>query len=304
MPTKNGGELLKQVLDGLRKQTCWAEVQLIVVDSGSSDETVRLASDAGARIHLLPAAQFNHGATRDLGISLADSERVVLMVQDAVPQDSHLLERLVSALEEPGVAGAYARQLPRPEADVLVSRNLNGWLTGRLQRERRQLGDAGDYLKLSPIEKYFFCNFDNVCSAINKSVWQEMKFGAVDFGEDIDWAERALQAGYAIVYEPEAAVVHSHARPLAYEYKRTYLCHRKLFRQFGLRLIPGPGRALIAWLHGSWKDMLYVARHEENWSRKLRLMARVPALNLASVLGQYRGANDGLAGIGRKIEGV
>lgn len=304
IPTKNGGELFKQVLQGLQAQSCWSDVQLIVVDSGSTDGTVGLALEAGALVHEIPPAQFNHGATRDLGISLAASDNVVLLVQDAVPNDCYLLERLVVALGEPGAGGAYARQIPQASADVLTKRNLNTWLTGRMTREVRAIKSIRKYGDLSAMEKYFFCNFDNVCSAIKKSVWQTIKFGTINFGEDIDWSERALKAGHAIVYEPQAAVIHSHDRPLSYEYKRTYLCHRKLYNQFGLRLVPGLKQAFFSWVRASIADIRYIARHEKNMRAKLKMMLKAPALNLLSVLGQYQGARDELAGIDKKVEGV
>jgi rhamnosyltransferase len=304
IPTKNGGPLFERVLRGLQSQTCWADVQLVVVDSGSNDGTPELARQYGALVHEIPPQQFNHGATRDLGISLAASENIVLLVQDAVPYNPHLLENLVTALMEPGTAAAYARQIPQASADILTKRNLNGWLTGRLLREVRMLKSVADYENLPPLSKYYFCNFDNVCSAIRKSVWQTMKFGNIDFGEDIDWAERALKAGHTIIYEPEAAVVHSHERPLEYEYKRTYVCHRKLFRQFGLRTVPSLRPALFAWVRASGRDIMYVMQHEKRLASKLKMAFKVPVLNLLSVIGQYRAARDELSGIERKIQGV
>lgn len=304
IPAKNGGELFLEVLQGLQTQTCWDRVQLIVIDSGSSDETVKLAVSVGALVREIPAAEFNHGATRDLGIALADSDNVILLVQDAVPYDEQLLERLVAALEEPGVAGAYARQIPREDADVLTKRNLNQWLTGRIKREVRAIRDVAVYDRLSPQEKYFFCNFDNVCSAIKKSVWAREKFGTINFGEDVDWSERVLKAGYAIVYEPAAAVIHSHDRSLWYEYKRTYLCHRKLVQQFDLRLTRNLKNALILWVWSTIKDVLYAVKNERNVMRMLKLIVTAPALNFLIALAQYKSQKHELAGLDIKIQDV
>jgi rhamnosyltransferase len=304
IPTKNGGELFGAVLEGLRRQTIWGAVELIVVDSGSTDQTVSLAERAGATIFRIPPEQFNHGATRDFGISKSSCEKVVLMVQDAVPNDVVTLERLVAALEGENVAGAYARQLPRPEADVITKRNLNNWLTGRREREVRFIKDANWYDALSPMEKYLFCNFDNVCSALNKWAWRLENFGNVWFGEDIDWSERVLKRGFAIVYEPDAAVIHSHDRPLHYEYKRTYSCHRKLYQQFGLRLVPDINRTASSWLYATVNDIRYVIRNERDWRRKLNLTGKMPILNLLSLFGQYHGAKDEIAGVGRQRKGV
>lgn len=304
IPTKNGGDLFLDVLQGLQQQTCRDAMQLIIVDSGSTDDTVMHAERAGAIVHRIPPEQFNHGATRDLGISLAESDKIVLMVQDAVPFDHYLIERLVAALDAPGVAAAYSRQLPRPTADVLTKRNLNEWLTGRVDRTVRTIQNLSAYEALSAQEKYFTCNFDNVCSATNRSVWENIKFGPVSIGEDVDWAERVLKAGYAIVYEPSAVVVHSHERSLLYEYKRAYFCHRKLFQQFKLRLIPNAKTVIIWWVRSSVRDMLYVLKNEKHLPAKLSLAVKSVALNFLLAIGQYRGAKDELAGRERRIEGV
>ena len=240
IPTKNGGELFKRVVAGLQRQTIWPQVEFIIIDSGSTDDTIATAEAAGAKCVSIPPSEFNHGATRDHAIALASCEKIVLTVQDAIPAHENVLRDLIAPLDDLSVAGSYARQIPQPDADYITKRNLNAWLTGRDQKEVRSLKDAATYDAMSPMEKYLFSNFDNVCSVIRKSVWETHKFGRINFGEDIDWAERALKSGHKIVYEPAAAVVHSHDRPIAYEYKRTYVCHRKLYSQFGLHVVSTP----------------------------------------------------------------
>lgn len=304
IPTKNGGALFVSVLDKLQQQNIWDSVELIVVDSGSSDGTPEVALRAGAKVIQIPPEKFNHGATRDYGVSQASGEFVVLMVQDAVPYDSNLLETILQSFSDPDVAGVYVRQIPQPDADLLTKRKLNSWLTGRVEPETRQIKALDWYESLEPIEKYFFCNFDNVCSAVRKSVWQSHKFGQVNFGEDIDWAERVLKAGFKTVYEPAAAVIHSHDRPVSYEYRRTYVCHRKLYRQFGLQLVPSVGGALRSWVFSTGQDAEYVLHQDAPMSVKLGLWAKIPLLNFLSAVAQYRAARDEASGSVRHIRGV
>lgn len=304
IPTKNASALFLKVLDALAQQSIWDRTELIVVDSGSQDDTIAFAKHAGARVFEIPSHEFNHGATRDYGISQASAEHVILMVQDAVPADSQMLETLLSSLKEEAVAGVYARQIPQPDADVLTKRNLNGWLTGRAEREVRSIPNEEWYNALTPMEKYFFCNFDNVCSAINKSVWLGEKFGQVNFGEDIDWAERILKRGYKIVYETTAAVIHSHDRPMIYEYNRTYVCHRKLYAMFGLHLVPSLKGILKSWIHASISDIAYILQNESRFIPKAKIILKVPILNYLSALGQYQAARDEIQGISNSVRGV
>ncbi len=304
MPTKNGGDLFHKVLDALALQTLWARTELIVIDSGSQDDTVARAKQAGARVIEISPHDFNHGATRDYGISLASSEYVILMVQDAVPMNNNLLQVLLSSLKETAVAGVYARQIPQPDADVLTKRNLNSWLTGRTQREVRFIPYAGWYEALSAMEKHLFCNFDNVCSAIKKSVWQQEHFGTVNFGEDIDWAERILKHGYQIVYEPEAAVIHSHNRPMSYEYKRTYICHRKLYALFGLHLVPSIKGIWRSWLYASGADVMYILHNEHRLMQAIQMLLKAPILNFLSLFAQYQAVQDERQGVSSSVKGV
>jgi len=304
IPTKDGGPLFKRVIAGLQAQARWKDVEFIIVDSQSSDDTVETARAAGAKIFTIPAAQFNHGATRDYAISQASSNFVVLMVQDAVPSDADTIEKLVETLREDNVAGVYARQIPQPDADVITARNLNIHLTGRMERDVHILKDKAAYDAMSPMEKYIFSNFDNVCSALRKDVWAQERFGRINFGEDIDWSERVLKRGHKIVYEPAAAVIHSHDRPMSYEYKRAYVCHRKLVRQFGLRVIPTRAAALHGWYHLTKSDMKYIARTEQNVDRKIGLLLRTPFLNLLRMFGQFHAVRDEDLGAVKSVRGV
>lgn len=304
IPTKNGGVQFREALQALQAQTIWAKTELLVVDSGSSDGTVDAARAAGARVVQIPPEDFNHGATRDFGISMARSGIVILLVQDALPFDDRLLESVVQAFDDAEVAGVYARQIPRPGADVLTKRNLDRWLTGRTRREERQMPSLAWYEALPPMEKYLFCNFDNVCSAIRRTVWEAHRFGHIDFGEDIDWAERVLKEGHKLVYEPSAAVVHSHDRPVSYEYKRTYVCHRKLYRQFQLRLVPSLRGVHRSWAYSTLSDLRYIAAQSVAPTEKVKLWVKAPVLNLFSAIAQYRAACDEAAGRDRRVQGV
>jgi rhamnosyltransferase len=304
IPTKDAGDLFKRVLAGLQSQTIWADVEFVIIDSGSKDDTVALARAAGATCISIPPSEFNHGATRDAAIAATSTNRIILLVQDATPNDAHLLETLVAALDEDNVAGVYARQIPYPDADVITARNLNMHLTGRMQRDVCTIADMAAYKAMTPMQRYHLCNFDNVCSAIRKDVWELEKFGRINFGEDIDWSERALKRGYKIVYEPRAAVIHSHDRPMIYEYKRTYVCHRKLYAQFGLQTTATIGNALHGWAHWSLRDMLYIARTEKDWRTRIVMILKTPILNFLRIAGQYQAVRDEKAGTVKAVRGV
>jgi rhamnosyltransferase len=305
IPTKNGGELFGVVLASLRSQQYPGNVEVIVIDSGSSDETLGLAKTYGAKIYVIQPEEFNHGLTRNVAISKSSGDIIVLLTQDAVPADANLIQNLVTSFcLSDGVAGVYARQIPRPDADIVTKRNLNSWLTGLSEIEVRQPISKANYDSMSPVEKYLYCNFDNVCSAISRQAWESLPFTENYFGEDIEWCRRALLDGWKIVYQPSAAVIHSHDRSLSYEYKRTYICHRKLYELFGLRCVPSARDTINSIVQATLSDWRYVLIHEHRPLEKLRLLLKIPALSVTSVMGQYRGARDEANQQGKEVKGV
>ena len=289
IPTRNAGGLFAEVLRGLGAQEHEGKLEIVVVDSGSSDQTLRLAREAGARVIEIPPEEFNHGLTRNLGIERATGELVLLLTQDAVPADNGLVENLVRALDDPAVAGAYARQLPRPGHGVLVARRVATSYAGGPERRVSHIKDRAAYDRFSPRERMEFCGFDNVCSMVRRSVWRELAFPRSAFAEDLEWSRRALEAGWKIVYEPAARVVHSHERGMRYEYDRHFQHAAAMRRLFGWREITGWGQLLGQAARCAGGDMMYALRHERGAGRKLVRFAGAPFQALARGLGTYRG---------------
>jgi rhamnosyltransferase len=186
----------------------------------------------------------------------------------------------------------------------LTKRNLGHWLTGRDSFSLSGIKCLNEFADLTPEKKYHLCIFDNVCSAIRRRVWQQIPFRQNDFGEDIDWAKRVLEAGWVIAYQPKAAVIHSHNRSFVYEYRRTYMCHRKLYELFQLETIPSLLQLLRSIIVGTMGGLRYVLLNEPNVKKKVKLILKVPFLMIASNLGQYWGSKDEKRSVGLKMKGV
>ena len=293
IPTYNGGEDFKRCLRAIHAQEVDFSYEVIAIDSGSTDRTVQVAKEFSVRVHEIDKKDFDHGLTRNRGIELSEGEFIVLLTQDAVPADSRWLGALIKPFyEDQLIAGVYARQIPKDDADVLTKRHLNNWLTARTERDVKHITDRAAYEALPPMKKYMFCNFDDVCSCIRRSVWEKIPYERAVFAEDLDWSKKVLEAGYKIVYEPGAAVIHSHDRSVFYEYKRTYICHRRLNELFGLRTVPTLGHVVRFGFKNIANDIPYVWKNEPDIINRLSLMLRVPLLSFLSVYAQYRGAKD------------
>ena len=215
IPVKNGGEELARCLDGIGRQRIAEEVETLVVDSGSTDDSVELARGRNAVVHRIAAEAFGHGRTRNLGVRLARGDLIVFTSQDAVADDDRWLETLASAARgSPDVAGAYGRQLPHAGARPPEQFFLD-FLYGPSPRVQRADGTA----QLT----YETTLFSNVNAAIPRRILDVFPFREdLTMSEDQEWSRRVLHAGLTLVYEPRAAVRHSHPYTIASAFRRFF----------------------------------------------------------------------------------
>lgn len=245
IPTRNAGEGFRDVLEAIRAQEpAGPEVEIVLVDSGSTDGTRELGRQSGARVITIPGQEFNHGETRNVGIRHSRGSLIGCLVQDARPANRTWLAPLVAALEgDARVAGAYSRQLPWPEDDPLTRFLVSQWHQVQgAQRVCQALATPGTLADLPIAERRRVCTFDNVSSLLRREVWEQHPFRPVPFAEDLDWALRAVQAGLSLVYEPDSQVYHSHVRPFLYNMRRQYVDERVV-----LDALEADGQAIRAW---------------------------------------------------------
>jgi rhamnosyltransferase len=238
IPTWNAGPLLERVLDAIEGQHAGVELEKVAIDSGSRDRTVDVLAAHGFNVHRIPQSEFDHGATRDRGIEMCSGDVVVLLTQDAVPADASWLRWLLAPYEDPRVAGVYCRQIPRADCNPILAERLRAWTAGKDRAVVQEVDGPEAFERLPPLEKLSRSAFDNVASSVRRSVWKEFPFGRRNFGEDVTWGKRVVLAGHRIVFEPRAAVIHSHNRSPWAEFKRLYCDHQNLNDLFGLTLIP------------------------------------------------------------------
>lgn len=215
IPVKNGGSDLARCLEAISRQQLGEEVEVVVIDSASSDGSVELARGHGAVVREIPAAEFTHGRSRNLGAGIARGELLVFISQDAYPVGEDWLARLTAPLRsDEDVAGVYGRQLPHEGARP-PERFFLDFLYGAERREQRVSGPAELTMETTL--------FSNVNAAIRRELWQRFPFPEdLVMSEDQDWSRRVLLEGYTVVYEPAAAVRHSHNYTLLGAFRRFF----------------------------------------------------------------------------------
>ncbi|WP_322799931.1 glycosyltransferase family 2 protein [Thermoflexus sp.] len=294
--TKNGERYLEEVMEGIFAQRVALPFEVLAIDSGSRDRSKEILNRYPVRLVEIPPHEFNHGETRNLGARLAhpDTCYLVYLSQDATPADEEWLNALIQPMQEDKqVAGVFSRHLPRPSAcPSLVRQLLTRWQTGGTERlVKRMPASRADF----EANRFFYIYFSNTSSAIRRSVWAQIPFRPLPFGEDADWAERVLLAGYALVFEPRSRVFHSHDYGLL-ELFRENADYAAAFRErfdppayrgFGLQAV------LRGAIRESWEDWRFIWRHphfrEQPLQRRLFWMLYSPAWHLAVGLGTYCG---------------
>lgn len=118
IPTRNGGQNLWQLLSSLKDQSV-RPVQILVVDSSSEDDTLKICNAFGVDLIQIEAKTFDHGGTRNLAASKAKGDILVYLTQDVTFKDPRCLENLIRPLETPRIAASYGRQLPREDTNPI-----------------------------------------------------------------------------------------------------------------------------------------------------------------------------------------
>jgi len=289
IPTLNGGPRFKECIEAVAGQNVPGGHEILVIDSGSTDGTAEAAEGYGRVIRIEPD-DFNHGLTRNLGVSEARGRAVALLVQDAVPQGKDWLRPLAEAALSDGVAGAYSRQVPRPGCPPFIKARLERWSASRTERREKRLSGEDEFTSLSFVERIERLSFDNVSSCVDRSIWERMPFRERRFGEDAVWAREALFAGYAIVYEPASVVEHSHANSMWYEFKRVYLDHRNWREVAEGALFNNPVEVVQDSANGVFERWAELDEQGIHGLRRLYWMSYALPYSASQNLAQYVGA--------------
>lgn len=214
IPTLNAGTALEGLLTLLREQDLKPQ-EVIIIDSSSDDNTVTVAERLGATTIVIPRNDFNHGGTRNLAAGAASGDVLVFMTQDALPADTGLLSALTAPLQDPGIAAAYGRHLPRPDAP------LPEVFARRFNYPDVPVVKGKEDLKAYGIRTFFF---SNVCSAVRRDAFVSagMFPEGMAMNEDLLLAARLILGGFRIAYVPAARVIHSHSYSLSRLFRRYY----------------------------------------------------------------------------------
>lgn len=263
VPVLNGARYLAEVLSAVRAQRLDREVELLVVDSGSTDGSVQIARRHGATVHEIDKADFSHGGTRNWMVEQAHGDRVAFITQDATPASENWLAALMEGFEQADdVAAVFGPHRPRPDASHMIKsemeRHFGVWGDDGVHVQRLDRTPAGIAEYRAFPGKLTFLS--DVNCAIARWAWERVPYRSVPYAEDQLLGRELIEAGFAKVFQPDAAVLHSHDYPPWTFFRRYFDEFRSLREVLGFRQPWGPKRT--AW------DVRGLTGFDKRWLRR------------------------------------
>ena len=245
---RNDEAFIGRTLDGIFSQSV-PPFEVIVCDDASTDRTRETAARYPVRFFERPAGPYKPGRTLNALVREAKGDVVVFDNSDAVPLDPSWLRELVRPLLGARNVFAFANQLPRPDAQMLVRKD-----------SERAFGDG----RVQAGWKFFF-------SLASSATWRQNLVDVpfdekVQYSEDVEWTwrnSRRAEDPIKVVYCPDSHVEHSHNYTVRQLWKR--------FRGEGAadRTIFGAAPSLVRELAGAARETLrdwaYLAARPRGW---------------------------------------
>ncbi|MBO5523410.1 MAG: glycosyltransferase family 2 protein [Roseburia sp.] len=223
IPTYNAGKQFERLLDMLYQQKGLHDVEIVVVDSGSRDETVLTAEKRECNVVKISQEQFSHSYSRNLGAENARYDYIVFMTQDALPENELWIANLVEPLLGKGeIAASTCIEQPKKEADLFsrmaIKQQADWLLEGKLDRVLQMPGELPEGETWETVIRKNGCINDVAC-AYRKDIFLQYRY-RLNYAEDLDMGKRLIEAGHKLMLLGSVKVIHSHNRSSMYYLRR------------------------------------------------------------------------------------
>ena len=249
----NEGKHIGRLLEGIKQQTL-ENVEVILVDSGSTDKTVSIAESYGAKIVHITPEEFTFGRSLNYGVRAARGEFIVNVSAHCYPVYPDWLEQLLKPFENENLAVSYGKQR---------GGETNWYAEHQFFRQ---------YFPDHSIARQGHPYSHNANAAIRKSLWDEHPYNEQLTGlEDLAWSSWAMAQGYDIAYVAEAEIIHLHDETPAQvhnRYRREAMAMKEILPQSRFSL----WNFLRLWLSSTYSDLIQAKRERvlsKNWQNIL-----------------------------------
>ncbi|MDB9697923.1 glycosyltransferase [Planktomarina temperata] len=210
--TLNEQKYLPDCLKAIEKQITNHKIEVIIVDSGSTDSTLNIAKKFNCKITHIAMADFSFGKSLNLGCKCSVGEILIFLSAHCIPTNEYWLEKLIAPLISHQAVYTYGRQIARES----VTKISEGKVFSKYYPPNSSIPQVG-----------FFCN--NANAALLRTVWKKNEFNESVTGlEDMELARRLVKHGYQIAYVADSIVEHIH--------EETWYAVRKRFEREAIAL--------------------------------------------------------------------
>jgi glycosyltransferase involved in cell wall biosynthesis len=189
----------RQRLDGGQRS------EFILVDSGSTDQTLDIAAREGVRVVHIKKSEFTFGRSLNYGCEAATGDTLVFISAHCIPLHDRWLENLIRPLREGKAEYAYGRQVGHAVTRFSEHQVFDHFYGGRD--------------KIPQAELYV----NNANAALLRRVWEKFRFDEAATGlEDMVFGKALMRDGGRIAYVADAPVTHIHEESLDQTKRRYY----------------------------------------------------------------------------------
>lgn len=203
-----------RLLSGIMQQNS-NDFEIIVVDSGSTDATLSIASQYPVKILKINKEDFSFGSSLNTGCEAAVGHFLIFVSAHVYPVYDDWITQLLQPFENERVACVYGKQRGNSATKFSEHQVFAHWFP-----------ETSDLNQDHP-----FCN--NANAAVRRSVWEGVHYDETITGlEDLAWAKHVTSAGFRIAYNADAEVVHVHeetAWQVLNRYRREAIAMKSVF---------------------------------------------------------------------------
>ena len=250
--------VVNRLVDALLAQHDAPSYEVLFMDNASVDGTVEYLESLPIehkRIVHVPKGEFSHSGTRMRAAEMASGRAMVFFVDDIVPIGPHFLRDLTAPVLSGDFPAAYGVfQIHPEEHDPIDAYLHNLWF----ENLETPVGPVSEFAWrwLPGAARRQICNFDNCSSVVDRELLLEVRFPAVNYGEDMTLAKRLLWRGQRILMVKTARFYHWHRSSFGYVLKRMCVDADLTRREFDHVIVKrklGVVRAVaIRVLHRTW----------------------------------------------------
>ena len=265
----NEGKHLEKLLLGIGAQTLQPH-ETILVDSGSTDNTVEIARRFGVQVVPIEKSEFTFGRSLNMGCEAATGDICVFPSAHVYPVYEDWLEKIVAPFHDDRVVISYGRQIGNELNKFSEHQIFAKWFPDH---------------SVCP-QKTYFCN--NANCAVRRSEWLENPYDESLTGlEDLAWAKQAQARGGWIAYVGDATIVHVHEETwgqVRNRYRREAIAMRVIdehARFSRIDLVKLLGRTMLSDFRAAWRQR-----------KLLKEFGSIVLFRYNQLSGTYRGYND------------